>query len=92
MIREYYNKQMAVIKVPTSFNIDLEFEVPEFYRRLFALVIDVLIEYFYFRIAMVIFEAILRNQDLLAATRHIICRLWQCCFSCRYCYIMSCLK
>ncbi len=31
---------MAVIKVPTSFNIDVEFEIPEFYRRLIALLID----------------------------------------------------
>jgi uncharacterized RDD family membrane protein YckC len=41
---------MAVIKVPTSFNIDVEFEIPEFYRRLLALLIDVVIEFFYFRI------------------------------------------
>ena len=31
---------MAVIKIPTNFNIDLEFEVPEFFRRILALVID----------------------------------------------------
>ena len=41
---------MAVIKVPTSFNIDVEFEVPEFYRRLLALIIDIAIEFFYLRI------------------------------------------
>ena len=49
---------MAVIKVPTNFNIDVEFEVPEFYRRLIALLIDVVIEYFYFRIALEIFKSI----------------------------------
>lgn len=49
---------MAVIKVPTSFNIDLEFEIPEFYRRLFSLIIDIMIEYFYLRIAIEILKAI----------------------------------
>jgi uncharacterized RDD family membrane protein YckC len=49
---------MAVIKVPTNFNIDLEFEVPEFYRRLIALLIDMLIEYFYLRIAIEIYRSI----------------------------------
>jgi uncharacterized RDD family membrane protein YckC len=46
---------MAVIKVPTSFNIDVEFEIPEFYRRLISLLIDVLIEFFYYKI---IFEVV----------------------------------
>lgn len=31
---------MSTIRIPTSFNIDLEFEIPEFYRRLLALLID----------------------------------------------------
>ncbi|HEV7780384.1 MAG TPA: RDD family protein [Chitinophagaceae bacterium] len=49
---------MAVIKVPTNFNIDVEFEIPEFYRRLVALLIDVMIQYFYLRIAGAIYESI----------------------------------
>ena len=49
---------MAVIKVPTSFNIDVEFEIPEFYRRLIALLIDILIQYCYLRIAFEIFKSI----------------------------------
>lgn len=53
---------MAVIKVPTNFNIDVEFEIPEFYRRLVSLLIDVLIEYFYLRIAGEIFTSIVRNS------------------------------
>lgn len=53
---------MAVIKVPTNFNIDVEFEIPEFYRRLVSLLIDVLIEYFYLRIAGEIFMGIVRNS------------------------------
>lgn len=53
---------MAVIKVPTNFNIDVEFEIPEFYRRLVALLIDVLIEYFYLRIASEIYKSIANNS------------------------------
>lgn len=49
---------MAVIKVPTNFNIDVEFEIPEFYRRLISLLIDVVIEYFYLRIAGEIYNTI----------------------------------
>jgi uncharacterized RDD family membrane protein YckC len=54
---------MAVIKVPTNFNIDVEFEIPEFYRRLLALLIDILIEYFYYRIALEIYKSILFNSS-----------------------------
>lgn len=53
---------MAVIRVPTNFNIDVEFEIPEFYRRLVALLIDILIEYFYLRIAGEIYSSIERNS------------------------------
>ncbi|HSU27881.1 MAG TPA: RDD family protein [Chitinophagaceae bacterium] len=49
---------MSIIKVPTSFNIDLEFEVPEFYRRFLALLIDMLIQYFYLRIAYAIYDTL----------------------------------
>ncbi|MFI5129737.1 MAG: RDD family protein [Chitinophagales bacterium] len=54
---------MSIIKVPTSFNIDVEFEIPEFYRRLIALVIDVLILFFYLKIAGKIFENISGLDD-----------------------------
>lgn len=53
---------MSVIKVPTNFNIDLEFEIPEFYRRLISLLIDVLFEYIYLRIAASIYQSILSNS------------------------------
>jgi uncharacterized RDD family membrane protein YckC len=56
---------MAVIKVPTSFNIDVEFEVPEFYRRLIALLIDILIQYFYLRIAIEVYSSIARGSNFL---------------------------
>jgi uncharacterized RDD family membrane protein YckC len=54
---------MAFIKVPTTFNIDVEFEVPEFYRRLIALVIDSLILFFYYKIAMNIFISIVTGTN-----------------------------
>lgn len=53
---------MAVIKVPTNFNIDVEFEIPEFYRRMAALFIDIVIEYFYLRIAGEILKNIAQNS------------------------------
>jgi uncharacterized RDD family membrane protein YckC len=56
---------MAVIKVPTSFNIDVEFEIPEFYRRLISLLIDMLIQFFYYKIAEQIFYAIARDSNFL---------------------------
>jgi len=54
---------MAAIKVPTNFNIELDFEIPEFYRRLVALLIDIVILYFYYRIAGAIFSAILSGSN-----------------------------
>lgn len=54
---------MSVIKVPTSFNIDVEFDIPEFYRRLIALVIDILIQFFYFRIALAIMNSIVSSSN-----------------------------
>jgi len=49
---------MGAIKVPTNFNIELEFEIPEFYRRMVALLIDMLIQYIYLRLASEIYESI----------------------------------
>lgn len=54
---------MAVIKVPTNFNIDLEFEIPEFYRRLISLLIDVVVQYVYLRIAGAIYESIAAGSN-----------------------------
>ena len=54
---------MSAIKVSTNFNIDLEFEVPEFYRRLIALLIDFLILFFYVKISEAIVDAIERDSD-----------------------------
>ena len=47
---------MEKIKIPTSFNIELEFETPEFFRRFFAWVIDLLIIVSYIIIVFNIFD------------------------------------
>lgn len=54
---------MSVIKIPTSFNIDVEFESPEFHRRFFALVIDMVIEIVYIFVAVKIHSSISGNID-----------------------------
>ncbi len=54
---------MSAIKVPTNFNIDLEFEIPEFYRRLIALLIDILVLFFYVKIGTEILKSIVSNMD-----------------------------
>lgn len=56
---------MGAIKVPTNFNIELEFEVPEFYKRLLALVIDIIVQYFYLRIAAEIYNSAAPDDDPL---------------------------
>lgn len=55
---------MAVLKIPTNFNIDLEFEVPEFYRRLFAVIIDYVLLFFYVKIAIEILKALANGMDI----------------------------
>jgi uncharacterized RDD family membrane protein YckC len=54
---------MGAIKVPTNFNIELDFEIPEFYRRLIALLIDILILFFYWKIAGAIYSSIVSGSD-----------------------------
>lgn len=53
---------MSIVRIPTNFNIDLEFEIPEFYRRLFAWLFDLLILYFYLRISSEIIRTIASNH------------------------------
>ncbi len=53
---------MGAIKVPTNFNIDLEFDIPEFYRRLLALVIDLVILFIYYKIAVALLQSIAANR------------------------------
>ena len=51
---------MAVLTLPTSFNIDLEFEVPEFHRRMFAWIIDLVLQVFYLIIAYRLYDEYVR--------------------------------
>ena len=48
---------MEKIKIPTSFNIELDFETPEFHKRLFAWLIDLSILIAYY----IIFNSLLNN-------------------------------
>jgi uncharacterized RDD family membrane protein YckC len=49
---------MAIIRVPTNFNIEIEFEIPEFYRRLLSLIIDMILEYFYLRLVIEVMNTV----------------------------------
>ena len=62
---------MAVIKVPTNFNIDLEFQVPEFHRRLIAWVIDLFIQIFYLIIAIRLYVSYLQKNGTAADEENI---------------------
>ena len=57
---------MSIVKVATSFNIDLEFEIPEFHRRLFAWLIDVVIQIIYYRIAIAILNRSISAHDIFS--------------------------
>jgi len=68
---------MGVIKVPTTFNIDLEFEIPEFHRRLFAWMIDLFLLYIYSRLAIEILMKSLSPSDILTENeRYNLWSLW----------------
>ncbi|MES1214835.1 MAG: RDD family protein, partial [Bacteroidota bacterium] len=55
---------MSIVRIPTNFNIDLDFEVPEFYRRLMAWLLDIVLLFFYIRIANEIFKSIIGNRTV----------------------------
>jgi uncharacterized RDD family membrane protein YckC len=57
---------MGIIRVPTTFNIDLEFDIPEFHRRLFAWVIDVIIQIIYYRVAILILNRSISAADIFS--------------------------
>jgi len=54
---------MSVVRIPPNFNIDLDFEVPEFYRRLVAWLLDVVLLFFYLKIANEIYKSIARSDS-----------------------------
>lgn len=55
---------MSIVRIPTNFNLDLEFEVPEFYRRLVAWLLDVVLLFFYLKIAYEIFRSVTRGMNV----------------------------
>ena len=52
---------MSKIHIPTSFNIDLDFEIPEFHIRMFAWLIDCCLQIFYLIIALNLFGQVFEN-------------------------------
>src|SRR5688500_19093004 len=54
---------MSIIRVTTSFNLDIDFEAPPFHRRLFAWMIDLFILMFYIIIASKILKKVERYMD-----------------------------
>lgn len=54
---------MSVIRITTSFNLDIDFEAPAFHKRLFAWMIDLFILIFYIVIASKILKAIQANLE-----------------------------
>jgi uncharacterized RDD family membrane protein YckC len=54
---------MSTLKVPTSFNIDVEFEIPEFFRRFLSLLIDLVIQFLYLVLASKILSLIFTNLE-----------------------------
>ncbi|HEY0433987.1 MAG TPA: RDD family protein [Chitinophagaceae bacterium] len=61
---------MTAIKIPTAFNIDLDFELPEFHRRFFAWMIDVAMQVIYFRIAMSVLSRVVPDEGALSEDAH----------------------
>lgn len=61
---------MSVIRVTTSFNLDIDFEAPPFHRRLFAWMIDLFILIFYILIATKILQQIEQNLDYTIDNRY----------------------
>jgi uncharacterized RDD family membrane protein YckC len=58
---------MSTVRIPTNFNIDLDFEVPEFYRRLLAWLLDIVLLFFYFKIAGEIYKSFEQSHNPLDA-------------------------
>lgn len=64
---------MSVIRVSTSFNLDIDFEAPAFHRRLFAWMIDLFILVFY----IFIMSRLLRKIELgMAGTSDNMYNMW----------------
>lgn len=67
---------MPTLKVPTSFNIELEFEIPDFSRRMLALVIDIIIQVLYLILAAQVIKGIVSTWTWDADDLHNLSALW----------------
>jgi uncharacterized RDD family membrane protein YckC len=54
---------MSIVRIATNFNIDIEFISPPFYKRLFAWLIDLIIQVFYLVMATRLFTWISSNRS-----------------------------
>ena len=52
---------MSIVRIATNFNIDIEFTAPPFYRRLFAWVIDIVVQVFYLVVALRLLNSVQRT-------------------------------
>ncbi len=52
---------MPLVKIPTSFNLDIEFEVSEFYRRFLAWLLDMILQIVYLLLAFRLLAALYDN-------------------------------
>lgn len=55
---------MSKILIPTTFNIDLEFESAAFHIRMFAWILDFVLQVFYIILSFYLFFYIMANRDL----------------------------
>ena len=62
---------MGIVKVSTNFNIELEFEIPAFHRRLIAWGIDLFIQVFYLIIAFKLYDSYLVKNGSSGAAENI---------------------
>lgn len=54
---------MLTVKLDTGFNIEVDFPISPFHRRMFAYLIDVMVIFFYWRIMLTVLESRLRQEN-----------------------------
>lgn len=54
---------MGKILIPTSFNIDLEFDTAPFHTRMFAWIIDFVLQVFYIVLAFEVYGSVIKSTD-----------------------------
>ena len=54
---------MLTVKLDTGFNIEVDFPISPFHRRMFALIMDALVMYFYWKIMQALFKPQLLREN-----------------------------